>query len=217
MKIDYGMWWKVVFHSIRLIPYLRELRTTYDIKVASVAGASSYVKDKEELTAALKSKILELQKMLSHTHDQSKQLMKEMEVAATKSEEIINRKEEEEAAAVQYQQNVMQPQSYNPEPYSQGVVPQQQYTAPQQEQTQGDYNTLYISKGTSDNVVGEILYHKDVDTVEKLRQAIAMDCGIPPGFNMKINTSIIGPYVNGNELVSKFLQSGFPVIVVDPV
>ncbi len=95
------------------------------------------------------------------------------------------------------------------------VQQQQQQERPSSE-SQGDpYSTLYISKGIASQMVGEILYHKS-DTVEKLREAIAMECGVPAGFSMKISSQAIPPGKHGFDLVSNFLNPDFPVIIVNP-
>ena len=64
-------------------------------------------------------------------------------------------------------------------------------------------------------MVGEIL-HSPSDTVDKLREAIAMECGAPHGFVMKISSHVIHPGKSGFELVSRFLNKDFPVVVVNP-
>ncbi len=79
----------------------------------------------------------------------------------------------------------------------------------------GKYSTIYVSKGSAGQILGEILYNTS-DTVDKIREAISMECGVPPGFHLKISSHIIEPGRNGFELVSRFLNPDFPVVVVDP-
>jgi len=94
---------------------------------------------------------------------------------------------------------------------------QQQQMQQQQQQSMGSdkYNTIYVSRGTASQMVGEIL-HSQGDTVEKLRESIVMECGFQPGFAMKVSSEVIPPGQKGYELVSRFLNPDFPVVVVDP-
>ena len=64
-------------------------------------------------------------------------------------------------------------------------------------------------------MIGEILYSTS-DTVDKLREAICIECGVPPGFTIKISSQVIAPGSNGFDLVSKYLNPDFPVVTVDP-
>ena len=104
-----------------------------------------------------------------------------------------------------------------------GAFSQQQglYTAGSQpptlsRQNTGDkYSTLYVSKGSASQMIGEILYSPS-DTVEKLREAISMECGVTPGFAMKISSHLIPPRQEDFELVSRFLNPDFPVVVINP-
>ena len=43
-----------------------------------------------------------------------------------------------------------------------------------------------------------------------------MECGFQPGFAMKVSSEVIQPGQKGYELVSRFLNPDFPVVVVDP-
>ena len=100
-----------------------------------------------------------------------------------------------------------------------GMMAQQQQQKQQQQQQQqsseGKYSTIYVSKGSASQMIGEIL-HSPSDTVEKLREAICIECAQQPGFVLKISSETIPPGKMGFELVSRFLNPDFPVVVVNP-
>ena len=79
----------------------------------------------------------------------------------------------------------------------------------------GKYSTIYVSKGSANAMIGEILYSSS-DTIDKLREAISIECGVAPGFIMKISSQVIEPGKRGFDLVSSFLNPDFPVVIVDP-
>lgn len=77
------------------------------------------------------------------------------------------------------------------------------------------YSTLYISQGSASQMIGEILY-SPADTIDKLREAISIECNIPSGFIMKISSHTIEAGQKGYDLVSNFLNPDFPVVIVNP-
>lgn len=230
---------------------LRSLRTAYDLETSSGDAIPAEIRDREAETAAISNDIQRLQMRLKGTHNKTKALMREMEVAATKSEQALAEQEQQTQGDPAFQQQQQayggggmgmpgggMPQNYmmvhqnsfpnNFDPSAMGMMPngmpqsaasmsQGASTAPSmQGQGSQKFSSLYISEGTSDRVIGEILFNGDADTVDKIRQAISMDCGVPPGFTMSINGTLFPPGSQGHELASRFLNPSFPFVLINP-